>query len=177
MLLRERCRHKLSVRIDPNPTSSASTKKRIPEAGASSSTRKKRKSYATKDDGNGASSSSKKREATSIWQKSKKEVANFNHAEQNVHIKYQRNLPVKIKTHTGRHGDLLVDVGDLVAAYKTAVTPLLDLSSAAQLTLHSSAENDSEPLAGNCLLSSIGPGTGTFDNPLVIRSLKDSVVS
>ena len=47
---------------------------------------------------------------------------------------------------------MTTDVGDLVAAYKTAVTPLLDHSSVAQLTLHLPGGYD---IPGNTLLTSI----------------------
>lgn len=64
----------------------------------------------------------------------------------------------------------------MVAAVKQALPSKLGAIDHDELTLHSS-QNDPEPLAGTCLLSSIGSGTGTFDNPLVIRSLIDTAVA
>lgn len=63
----------------------------------------------------------------------------FSHKMENkqFYIKYLTNQPIKVETHYIGEQDRrrpLTDVGDLVAAYKTVVAPLLDTSS---LTLHS----------------------------------------
>jgi hypothetical protein len=95
------------------------------------------------------------------------------------YVKYLENKPVPIDSHinndrTSPRTFPIVTVAYLVAAAVTEPTRgLLGLPKEyGSLTLHSS--QNAEPLAGNFLLSSLLPGTGAYETPLVIR---DSVVS
>ncbi|OAJ39575.1 hypothetical protein BDEG_23408 [Batrachochytrium dendrobatidis JEL423] len=91
------------------------------------------------------------------------------------YIQYLHNQPVKVETHY--IGELerrrpLTDVGGLVAAYKTATTPLLDGISLAHLTIHSAV--DGPAIAGNVLLASIQNHIGSYEHPLIIKSKSDA---
>ena len=85
------------------------------------------------------------------------------------YIQYQNNSPVPILTQTlpsVLQGEEPI-VADLIGAYKTAVAPLLDHSSVAQLTLHAAV--DSEALRPGLSLVDVARGH-TDDNPLIIKS-------
>jgi len=67
-----------------------------------------------------------------------------------LYVKYSSYPPVKIETHYIGEEDRkrpLKDVSDLILAYKTLVSPLLDSISITQLTLHlpSTIEKDTFP--------------------------------
>ena len=85
------------------------------------------------------------------------------------YIQYQNNSPVPILSQTlpsVLQGEEPI-VADLIGAYKTAVAPLLDHSSVAQLTLHAAV--DSEALDPDVLISSLSTG-GTAKTALIIKS-------
>ena len=89
-----------------------------------------------------------------------------------LYVKYRNNQPVPIYRAYGKGptGNLpLTTVADLVAAYFPNTPPF----EIAQYTLHYSENENELALAGNCPLSNLSPGTGTFENPFVIRSFKD----
>jgi hypothetical protein len=91
-------------------------------------------------------------------------------------IKYLNYQPVGIRTHilntnTFELIQTIATVGDLIGAYKTAVAPLLDLFSTAQLTLHLP---DGSAIPGNILLATIQETVGSYDVPLVIKSVNDA---
>ncbi|KAK5664390.1 hypothetical protein QVD99_000030 [Batrachochytrium dendrobatidis] len=91
------------------------------------------------------------------------------------YIQYLHNQPVKVETHY--IGELerrrpLTDVGGLVAAYKTATTPLLDGISLAHLTIHYVV--DGPAIAGDVLLASIQNHIGSYEHPLIIKSKSDA---
>ena len=92
-----------------------------------------------------------------------------------LYIQYQNNTPVPIFTQNLPipQGEEPV-VADLVAAYKTTVAPLLDQSSLAELTLHSSIDGPAIP--GNTLLSSIQQPISSYEQPLTIKSKDDMEV-
>jgi hypothetical protein len=74
------------------------------------------------------------------------------------YIKYLDNQPVQISTHINNDKTAyrvfpLENVGDLVAAYKAAVAPLLDHSSLAQLTLHLPINADRSTISEDCFAS------------------------
>ena len=86
------------------------------------------------------------------------------------YIKYKDNSAVLIESHW--NGDSqrqrpLTTVSHLIGAYKTAVAPLLDHSSVAQLTLHAAV--DAEALRPGLSLVDVASGH-TDDNPLIIKS-------
>ena len=88
-------------------------------------------------------------------------------------IQYSQNQPVEINSHINNERTALrlfslENVAHLVAAYKTTVAPLLDQSSLAELTLHSSIDGPAIP--GNTLLSSIQQPVGSYEQPLIIKS-------
>jgi hypothetical protein len=102
------------------------------------------------------------------------------------YIKYQNNSSVPVYTEPLTQGEDPI-VGDLVAAYKTIVAPLLDHSSVAQLTLHfpdgvarsdSGLEEDcfaptdstGTTLDSGCPLSSLGSLGSNSKQPLIIKS-------
>ncbi|KAJ8330818.1 hypothetical protein O5D80_000844 [Batrachochytrium dendrobatidis] len=94
------------------------------------------------------------------------------------YIKYLDYQPVKIETHF--NGELerrrpLTDVADLVAAI--VVEPTRRLAGIPEdygpLTLHSAVDEPAIP--GNTLLTSIQQPTGSYDHPLIIRSLSDTI--
>ncbi|KAL5039706.1 hypothetical protein BDEG_28298 [Batrachochytrium dendrobatidis JEL423] len=94
------------------------------------------------------------------------------------YIKYLDYQPVEIETHF--NGELerkrpLTDVGDLVAAI--VVEPTRRLAGIPEdygpLTLHSAVDGPAIP--GNTLLTSIQQPTGSYDHPLIIRSLRDTI--
>ncbi|EGF81270.1 expressed protein [Batrachochytrium dendrobatidis JAM81] len=89
------------------------------------------------------------------------------------YIQYLHNQPVKVETHF--NGELerrrpLTDVGGLVAAYKTATTPLLDGISLAHLTIHyvvngvETNYNSWDPIAA------LGTNGTVGSSPLIIKS-------
>ncbi|OAJ41504.1 hypothetical protein BDEG_25087 [Batrachochytrium dendrobatidis JEL423] len=93
------------------------------------------------------------------------------------YIKYLDYQPVKIETHF--NGELerrrpLTDVGGLVAA--VTVEPTRRLAGIPEdygpLTLHLP---DGPAIPGNTLLTSIQQPTGSYDHPLIIRSLRDTI--
>ncbi|EGF80597.1 hypothetical protein BATDEDRAFT_24344 [Batrachochytrium dendrobatidis JAM81] len=94
------------------------------------------------------------------------------------YIKYLDYQPVEIETHF--NGELerrrpLTDVADLVAAI--VVEPTRRLAGIPEdygpLTLHSAVDEPAIP--GNTLLTSIQQPTGSYDHPLIIRSLSDTI--
>ena len=92
-------------------------------------------------------------------------------------IQYSQNQPVEINSHINNERTALrlfplEKVAHLVAAYKTAVAPLLDHSSVAQLTLHAAV--DAEALRPGLSLVDVASGH-TDDNPLIIKSKNDIV--
>jgi hypothetical protein len=92
---------------------------------------------------------------------------------QTFFIQYNQNQPVKIETrYIGEQERRrpLTDVADLVAAYKTAVAPLLDNSSLAQLTLHSVTDGVEATYNTWDSLTALGPNGKTGTSPLIIRS-------
>jgi hypothetical protein len=104
---------------------------------------------------------------------------------QELYVKYKDNQAVKINTHfNGEQGRIrpLKDVADLVAAYKTAVAPLLDHSSLAELTLHlpegvarTALDKDcfadtGTTLDPGCSLATLGSFGSKSKKPLVIKS-------
>ena len=113
------------------------------------------------------------------------------------YIKYLDNEPVAVDTAYDANGSkrdrALATVGHLGAAYRTAVTPLLDHSSVAQLTLHlpdsiarsasgldeeyfaNFDENDTS-LAPDCPLSALNSLGSTSKRPLIIKSKNDMEV-
>ncbi|EGF78959.1 hypothetical protein BATDEDRAFT_90344 [Batrachochytrium dendrobatidis JAM81] len=93
------------------------------------------------------------------------------------YIKYLDYQPVEIETHF--NGELerrrpLTDVGGLVAAI--VVEPTRRLAGIPEdygpLTLHLP---DGPAIPGNTLLTSIQQPTGSYDHPLIIRSLRDTI--
>ncbi|KAJ8322477.1 hypothetical protein O5D80_000085 [Batrachochytrium dendrobatidis] len=93
------------------------------------------------------------------------------------YIKYLDYQPVKIETHF--NGELerkrpLTDVGGLVAAYKTAAIPLLASTFVGDITIHyvvngvETNYNSWDPIAA------LGTN-GSYDHPLIIRSLRDTI--
>jgi hypothetical protein len=110
-----------------------------------------------------------------------------------LYIKYLTNVAVPVDTSYGRapQGTLpLLTVAHLVAAYKTAVAPLLDHSSLAQLTLHLPDGIARSALSEDCFASTDSTGTtlrtclaldrlnglGLDDiQPLMIRSMSDTI--
>lgn len=89
----------------------------------------------------------------------------------NFYIQYLSNRPVEIEVEFTPAGEKrarpLKTVGHVIAAYKTAVAPLLDLSSLAELTLHLSKDS-AEALEPDLLLSEISGGN-TAKKPLFIN--------
>ncbi|KAK6091170.1 hypothetical protein MT418_8596 [Batrachochytrium dendrobatidis] len=86
-----------------------------------------------------------------------------------LYVKYLENTPVSLFTQKlpvpeGEEPN----ISDLVAAYKTATTPLLDGISLAHLTIHFVV--DGPAIAGDVLLKSIQHPVGSYDHPLVIKS-------
>ncbi|KAJ2993103.1 hypothetical protein HDV02_002644 [Globomyces sp. JEL0801] len=110
-----------------------------------------------------------------------------------LYIQYQTNSAVPIDTTYGRglQGTLPLDIiYDLIAAYKTAVAPLLDHSSLAQLTLHLPNGIPRSALTEDCFSPTDSTGTTLrnslaltrlngfeFDDiqPLIIKSKNDTV--
>ena len=96
-------------------------------------------------------------------------------------LKYQENQPTGVKTHilntiTFEWFQTVFSVGDLVAAYKTAVAPLLNDSSLAVLTLHSSSVNGIETSYNSWdPLSVLGENGRLGTSPLIIKSKKDLI--
>lgn len=91
------------------------------------------------------------------------------------YVKYLDYQPIKVETHfIGEQNRKrpLCDVCDLIAAYKTAVAPLLGETSLVQLTLH--VNEHSEALEPDQSLSAIASGA-TAKTALIIKSMKDSV--
>jgi hypothetical protein len=106
------------------------------------------------------------------------------------YIKYLTNGPVGLKTHilntnTFEWVQTVFTVGDLLAAYKTVVAPLLDTSSLAQLTLHlpddvaksalsddcfASVDENDTTLDTGCPLSALGSLGSKSKQPLNIKS-------
>ena len=109
-------------------------------------------------------------------------------------IQYSQNQPVKVETHYFGQQDRrrpLTDVGDLIAAYKAAVSPLLDQSSLAQLTLHlpdgvartaltddcfATVDENDTTLDTGCPLSALGSLGSKSKQPLIIKSKNDMEV-
>jgi len=105
-----------------------------------------------------------------------------------IYIKYENNSPVPIDISYGRGpgGNLPLEVvGDLIAAYKTAVAPLLDEFSLAQLTLHlpdgaaravldedcfANIDETDTSLDPGCLISALGSLGSKSKKPLIIKS-------
>ena len=85
-----------------------------------------------------------------------------------LYIQYQNNIPVPIFTQNLPipQGEEPV-VADLVSAYKTAVAPLLDHSSLAELTLHlpDSVDRNASGLDEDCFADTDSTGTGTTLDP------------
>ncbi|KAK6094571.1 hypothetical protein MT418_8648 [Batrachochytrium dendrobatidis] len=86
-----------------------------------------------------------------------------------IYVKYLENTPVSLFTQKlpvpeGEEPN----ISDLVAAYKTATTPLLDGISLAHLTIHSAV--DGPAISGNTLLTSIQEPVGSYNQPLVIKA-------
>jgi predicted Ser/Thr protein kinase len=94
-----------------------------------------------------------------------------------LYVKYLNNVAVPVDTSYGRgpQGTLpLVTVAHLVAAYKTAVAPLLDTSSLGQLTLHS-FNNGVETIYNSWdPLTVLGENGRLGTNPLIIKSKNDA---
>ncbi len=94
------------------------------------------------------------------------------------YVKYQNNQPIKVETHIdikrARREFPLIDVGDLVAAYKTAVAPLLDHSSLAQLTLHSISNGVETNYNSWDPLTVLGQNGRLGTNPLIVKSNIDA---
>ena len=93
-----------------------------------------------------------------------------------IYIKYLNYQAVGVKTHILNTNPVswiqtLFKVGDLIAAYKIAVTPLLDQSSLAELTLHLP---DGVAIPGNTLLTAIQQEVGSYEQPLIIKSKSDA---
>ena len=93
------------------------------------------------------------------------------------YIKYSQNQPVGVKTHllnthTFEWIQTVFTVGHLVAAYRTAVTPLLDHSSVAQLTLHlpDSIARSASGLGEDCF-ANVAENDTTLRTGLVITRL------
>jgi hypothetical protein len=91
------------------------------------------------------------------------------------YIKYLTNQPVKVESHY--IGDLdrkrpLSDVGDLVAAYKSNVVPLLDHFSIAQLTLHLPNGVARSALADECF-ATVDEADTTLRTGLALTRLND----
>ena len=77
-------------------------------------------------------------------------------------VQYRTNQPLKVETHYFGEQERrrpLADVGDLVAAYKTAVAPLLVDSSLAHLTLHLPDKAARSSLSEDCFASKDSAGT------------------
>ena len=108
------------------------------------------------------------------------------------YVKYLEHQPIKIEIdYNGqeKRNRPLKDVADLIVAYKTAVAPLLEGSSIAQLTLHSPdrvprktlpkrcfavSDNTDTTLDPGCSLSTLGNHGSNSKKPLIIKSTKDS---
>ena len=91
------------------------------------------------------------------------------------YIQYLNYQPVGLKTHilntkSFEWIQIISTVGDLIAAYKTAVAPLLDHLSLAQLTLHFTINGEETTYNSWDLLTLLGDNGTTGPNPLVIKS-------
>ena len=90
------------------------------------------------------------------------------------YIKYLDYQPVSIESHfigDTERGRPLRTVGQLIVAYKTAVTPRFDSIPTDELTLHLP---DGSAIPGNILLATIQETVGSYDVPLVIKSVNDA---
>jgi len=112
------------------------------------------------------------------------------------YIKYLTNGPVKVETHYTGEKDRrrpLTDVGDLIAAYKTAVAPRFDSTPTDELTLHlpgsisrsasgleedcfANVDSTDTTLDSGCPLSSLGAFGSKSKQPLIIKSNNDMEV-
>ncbi|EGF79833.1 hypothetical protein BATDEDRAFT_89352 [Batrachochytrium dendrobatidis JAM81] len=91
------------------------------------------------------------------------------------YIKYLDYQPVKIETHF--NGELerrrpLTDIGGLVVAFQALPNSPLASTFVDELTLHLP---DGPAIPGNTLLIDIQQPTGSYDHPLIIRSLSDTI--
>ena len=91
-----------------------------------------------------------------------------------LYIQYQNNTPVPIFTQNLPipQGEEPV-VADLVAAFQARPGSLLATTDSGLLTLHSSVDGPAIP--GNTLLASIQQPAGSYQQPLIIRSLNDTI--
>ncbi|KAJ3405810.1 hypothetical protein HDV05_006344, partial [Chytridiales sp. JEL 0842] len=97
----------------------------------------------------------------------------LNAANKAFYIRYNDLQPVKIKTHIS--GDSLEDVADLIGAFKSAVVPLLNDASIANLTLHTVIDGIESPaLEVDLPLRDLPHGT-TPRSALIIKSTPSKV--
>ncbi|KAJ3223961.1 hypothetical protein HDU78_011125, partial [Chytriomyces hyalinus] len=90
-------------------------------------------------------------------------------------VQYQTNQPVQIRTHqfstaTGQWVQTLFNVADVVRAVKHALPSKLGAIVLDELTLHAVVHGVESTLPGNQLLSLIPTASGSFNNPLIIKS-------
>jgi hypothetical protein len=95
------------------------------------------------------------------------------------YVKYQNKQPIKVETHIdiqrGRREFPLDNVGHLVAAYKTAVAPLLDSTPADELTLHCISNGLETNYNFRDPLTVLGQNKRLGTNPLIIRYVNDTI--
>ncbi|EGF77497.1 hypothetical protein BATDEDRAFT_36058 [Batrachochytrium dendrobatidis JAM81] len=93
------------------------------------------------------------------------------------YIQYLHNQPVKVDTHinserTALRPFPLDSVADLVVAFQALPNSPLASTFVDELTLHLP---DGPAIPGNTLLIDIQQPTGSYDHPLIIRSLRDTI--
>ena len=99
------------------------------------------------------------------------------------YIKYKDSQPVLIRTHqlviaTGQFVQTLTFVADVIGACSSDSTRrLLGLiEEHGLLTLHSVVDGvEGAAIPGNTMLASIQQPVGSYEQPLIIRSLSDSI--
>jgi Retrotransposon hot spot protein len=95
------------------------------------------------------------------------------------YIRYEKYQPVKINTHIGAGRKIreypLIDVADLIEAYKYAVAPRFDNTPGDEITLYQVVDGDveSEALLPDIPLTEIHGGQSARD-PLIIQTLHET---